>query len=96
MKLTEKQVKKVQEEHNKWKDKKCPFCHGKKWLISDSIFELREFGGGDLIISKESSIMPVIALICESCSHTLFLNAIKMGIIKGKEDKNGKKPRNNQ
>ena len=92
MKITEEQKKIIQENFKKhWENKKCPFCKNNNWTLSETILELREFEGGGLNIGK-SQIMPVISLICDTCSNTIFLNAIKLGIIEKEEyKKNGEK-----
>ena len=39
-----------------------------QWEVSDRIYELREFNGGDLIIG--GSLYPIIAMTCKSCGAT--------------------------
>ena len=57
----------------------CSLCNSSKWEVSDTIFELREFNGGDLVQGGDS-IYPVIPITCSNCGNTLFLNAVKMGV----------------
>lgn len=86
MKLTEKK-KNIVEDHlkNKWKNRKCIFCNNDKWVITDSILELREFDEKRSLLGKGEQVMPVVSLMCSGCYHTIFLSAIKLGII----DSNG-------
>ena len=53
----------------------CPVCGHKEWNLSDTIFEIREYHGGDFIAGK-GSIVPVIVLTCTNCGNSLFFNAI--------------------
>ncbi|CRK80387.1 hypothetical protein [Neobacillus massiliamazoniensis] len=41
-----------------WKNRSCLMCGEKNWALSNSIFEMREFHGGDIIIGS-GSIFPV-------------------------------------
>ncbi len=71
------------------KDVDC-VCGSKKWIVNEAILELREFNGGGLIIGGSSSVMPVVSVQCENCGHTLFFNAIPLGIITNKNEKTKK------
>ena len=79
MKLTNKQkqlvIKKLDGIHS------CPACGNHQLAISDTLFEVREINGGNLVIGGNSSIYPLLALSCSACGHTLFFNAILLGII---------------
>lgn len=85
MKLTKEQVSLILTKLNNYNynngRRPCSICGNQKWLLNDTIFEMREFNGGDLIIGEKSAIMPVISLSCTECGNTLFLSAIKMGVI---------------
>lgn len=85
MKLNEKQKKIAGEKLSVFFSKPCEVCSGKEWVLNDTIFELREFEKGKLIIGVESSIFPVLAVTCKSCGRTYFFNAILLGLIE-KED----------
>ena len=85
MKLTKEQASLILTKLNNYNynngRRPCVICGNQKWVLNDTIFEMREFNGGDLIIGGQSAIMPVISLSCTECGHTLFLSAIKMGVI---------------
>lgn len=59
----------------------CPICSNKEWDISDIVFELREFNGGNLVIGGSSRILPLLTITCRKCANTHFLNALKLGVI---------------
>lgn len=59
----------------------CPVCKSAQWNVSDTIFELREFNSGSLVVSDQNPIYPVIPMTCTNCGNTIFLNAIIMGAL---------------
>ena len=59
----------------------CPICKHSQWSVNNIITEMREFHNGDLIVGGDSAIMPFVSISCNNCGHTLFINAIKAGII---------------
>ncbi len=69
----------------------CPVCHHDEWAVFDTVFEVREFVGGSVNVSG-GAIIPCIAVTCKHCSHTLFFNAIKLGLVPPPEkEKKGEK-----
>lgn len=86
MKLTEDQKNKVIETLSGFLGSPCNVCQGKEWILNDTIFELREFQKGSLVIGGKSSVFPVITVVCKSCGNTLFFNAIPLGLIKKDND----------
>ncbi|MFH1443850.1 MAG: hypothetical protein ABIG34_00475 [Candidatus Peregrinibacteria bacterium] len=89
MKLNDDQQKKLVEKLNKvWvPPKTCPVCGQNEWDLSGVVFELREFHGGGMVIGGKSSLTPVVHATCKNCSHTLFFNALKLGLISKDEPK---------
>ena len=90
MKLTQEQADQILNKLNACKDKRksCSICGENKWVINDTIFEIREFNMGNLIVEgADYRIMPLISISCENCGYTKFLNAIKLGIISTTDDK---------
>lgn len=83
MKLTQEQAQQVIQQLNNDRDKRmpCNICGNNNWIINDTIWEIREFNGGDFVLGGNSSLMPMIAISCSKCGNTHFLNAIKLGII---------------
>lgn len=64
----------------KWKGKPCQMCGTGNWNISDSIFELREYNKGNIVIGG-GPIIPIVPITCDNCGNTVFVNAIKAGLI---------------
>lgn len=98
MKLTKEQTAMILSKLNEYRDsrKPCAICGNHHWTVNDCIFELREFFGGPVKIGGPTAIMPIITITCNKCGHTLFLNAMRLGIINNsneeplKEHNNGK------
>ena len=65
----------------KWKGKSCPMCEIGNWNVSDNIFELRKFHGGNLVVSN-TPIVPLVPVTCDNCGNTILVNAVKIGLIK--------------
>ena len=89
MKITKEQTDLIVAKLNACKDKRqpCPICGGTQWIISDTIFEIKEFNMGNMVIGGvNSAIMPMIPISCASCGHTRFLSAIKLGIINSQHE----------
>lgn len=86
MRLNEQQKKIVEEKLSFFFRKPCEVCSGREWLMNDTIFELREFEKGKLIIGGKSKVFPVITVTCKSCGHTYFFNAILLGLVSKKDE----------
>jgi len=65
---------------SKWKNTPCPMCHVGSFNVSDTIYELREFNQGALVIGG-APIIPVIPIICNNCGNTVLVNALLSGAI---------------
>lgn len=65
---------------SKWQGRPCQMCGIGNWNISDSIYELREFNEGQLALGG-GPIIPVVPITCDNCGNTVFVNAIKAGLI---------------
>ncbi len=102
MKLTSEQQQKLISKLNEiWKNKTCEICTSTSWNINDTVFELREFHGGNMVIGGNSSIQPLISLTCNNCGNTKLLNAIKLDVIDSphqpeQEEKEVEKEGNNE
>ncbi|MBA7695435.1 hypothetical protein ES703_104063 [subsurface metagenome] len=66
----------------KWPTRKCTICGHSSWQIQDSVWEIREFQGGGMVIGG-GSLIPVISIMCTYCGNTLLFNALHSGIIEG-------------
>ena len=69
----------------KWKGRNCPMCGIGNWNVSDKIFEVREFNGGDLILGG-TPIIPVVPVTCSNCGNIIMVNAIISGAVEGEGD----------
>lgn len=85
----------VQHLNSKWGNRPCSMCGSNSWNVSDKIYELREFHGGNLVLGSEP-IFPVIPVSCNNCGNSVMVNALLAGAIErqnleSKEEKgNGK------
>ncbi len=66
--------------NSKWEGRSCQMCGTGKWNVSDSIFELREYNQGNMVIGG-GPIIPIVPVTCENCGNTILVNAIKAGLI---------------
>jgi len=64
----------------KWGGRPCQMCGIGSWNVSDSIFELREFNAGNMVLGN-GPLIPVVPITCDNCGNTVFINAIKAGLI---------------
>lgn len=66
--------------NEKWGNRPCPMCGSNSWNVSDKIYELREFHGGNLVLGN-GPIFPVVPVSCNNCGNSVFINAILSGAI---------------
>ena len=83
-------VKVISHLRTKWGARPCPMCGAQNWNVSDTVFELRQFHGGNLVLGQ-GPIIPIIPVTCVNCGNTIFINGIITGIIENekKENQNG-------
>lgn len=79
MKLTEEQQKDILNKLSFLKNSKCCICGSNNWIISDTVFEIREFFEGAIVLGH-TSILPLISATCGKCSNTIFFNILTLGI----------------
>jgi len=75
-------IKHLQE---KWGNKACPMCGQNNWTVSDNLFELREFQGGNIILGS-GPIIPVFPVTCNNCGNTVLVNGIVSQVIQPQKD----------
>lgn len=63
-----------------WKNKICEICGTNHWTIDETIYQINEFHGNNIIIGS-GNLVPVMNLMCNNCGNTKFLNAIKLGVV---------------
>lgn len=74
--------------NTKWGQVECPICKKISWNVPGTIYELREFNNGNLIIGGNSSLVPVIPITCNNCGNVIFINAITAGLVQNNGRKN--------
>lgn len=70
----------IQHLNQKWGNRACPMCGSSKWNVSDNVYELREFHGGNLVLGN-GPIFPVIPVSCNNCGNSVMINALVAGAI---------------
>ena len=82
MKLTEEEIKSAIEKIDSLAlpNVKCPVCGEEEWFFNEYILETREFLFGDMAI-KKGVLVPYVTMSCKKCSHTIFFNAVQLGIV---------------
>lgn len=70
----------IQHLNAKWQDRPCPMCNANVWTLSDKVFEMREYFGGNLVFGV-GSINPVIPVTCNNCGNSIMVNALTSGAI---------------
>ena len=81
MKLSDDQINFLKDKLSVYLKKNCQFCDKNSWILSDTLFELREFSGGGISINSSSSVIPLIVIICKTCGNMIFINAVSFKII---------------
>lgn len=67
--------------------KRC-ICGSINWVISDRIFELKEFKKGkEVIVGGKSVVFPIIPVTCQNCGQVIYFNALQLGLIPKDEKK---------
>ena len=92
MKLSDQQVSSVINRLNQVSPSGivCPICGNRQWAINDIVIESREFQHGNLILGGNSALVPFVTITCRNCAHTLFFNAIQLGVVNPDQEKNDK------
>lgn len=76
----EDQNKVISKLNEVWKNKTCEMCQNNNWNIDETIYQINEFHGGNVVIGS-GSLVPVITLTCQNCGNTKLMNAIKLGVV---------------
>ncbi len=64
--------------------KECPICQNDDWFVHASLWEMREFTGGEFPVTGR--VVPVIAVECKKCGHLVLFNAIATGLVQAAEE----------
>lgn len=87
MKISIEQQKALQAQLDKL-DIHCAACGKDNFTLVDKIYELREFNEGNVIIGgPDSSVIPLVVLVCVDCGALVTLSAIKLGLFNVGEKK---------
>lgn len=87
MKLSDKQQKALQTQLDDLHIH-CTVCGKDNFTLVDKVYELREFNEGNLIIGgSNSSVIPLVVLVCVHCGALVTLSAVKLGIFNVEEKK---------
>ena len=73
----------------KWKGQPCPLCSVGNWSVTDSVYELREFHGGNVVIGG-GPVVPVVPVTCSNCGNTIMVNALLSGAVEQPTEKGEK------
>jgi hypothetical protein len=65
--------------NSKWAGRPCAQCGVANWQVQDSVFELREFNAGSLVVG--GPVLPLIPVICANCGNTILVNALVAQVI---------------
>ena len=75
--------------NNNWVgSKECQICGQIDWVIMEEIWQMGHFVEGKLFSS--GPILPLVALMCNSCGYTIFFNAIAVKAVKRPGEEGGK------
>lgn len=65
----------------KWTKPECPF-HGKtEWQIDKIVGQVLPYHGGSLVVG--GAVFPLVVVTCAQCGYTVFVNAIRVGVVRG-------------
>jgi hypothetical protein len=68
----------------KWQGRGCSQCGSRGWEIQGSVYELRQYSQGTLVIG--GAIIPVVPVTCANCGNTVLVNALSAGAVERPEE----------
>jgi predicted nucleic-acid-binding Zn-ribbon protein len=83
MKLSQDNLEKAKQKLQRFTSQPCK-CSCNEWILSDKVFEIREFHRV-AITGSGIEVIPVITIQCKQCGHTHFFNAILLGLLEGND-----------
>jgi ribosomal protein S27AE len=78
--------------NEKWGNKPCPMCGTSNWNVSDNVYELREFQGGNLVLGN-GPIIPIVPVTCVNCGNSIFVNALMSGAVEKPKTEQNEQPK---
>ena len=73
----DKLLKKINE---KWTTKQCPMCGNNNWNIDSDMMTMVGVGS-DKSISLGGKMIPVVAITCNECGNTIFVNPLAIKCV---------------
>ena len=67
----------------------CPVCQNDDWMLFDEVWELGDFHG-DIRVIGHNAVLPVVALMCNVCGHTILFNAVAVRAVSKPISREGK------
>ena len=55
-------------------------CHTNNWAVNETVFQLPEHKPNVGFVIG-GVVFPVIPIMCSNCGNTVFINAIKAGLL---------------
>src|SRR5205807_57918 len=62
-----------------WSHSACPFHGPTRWEVGNVLAQAMAFSGGGLVVG--GPVYPLVVVTCATCGYTVFVNAIKVGIV---------------
>ena len=78
MKVNEEKL--IQTINQKWKSKTCPMCGNNNWTIDTDMMTMLGVGN-DKSINLGGKIIPVVAVTCNECGNTIFINPLAIKCV---------------
>ena len=88
-KLTQEEKEKAQAWlKERWKNWACPYSGHTNWELGEFVVQAVRFTGGGLSVG--GPVYPLLVLTCSGCGNTIFVNAIKAGIVERRVESDAK------
>src|SRR2546425_10260498 len=58
----------------------CPYHGPTDWGVGPVLFQLSAFTPGGITLG--GAVLPLVTVTCGVCGHTVFVNAISMGLVR--------------
>jgi hypothetical protein len=78
MKLKEESVRRYLEGHGA---SNCATCGQNNWTYDPTVYEIREFTGGGLVIGGNTALLPVLTVTCSNCGTMKLINSIAAKLL---------------
>lgn len=58
----------------------CSVCNDRRWTVGDHVVSALVSEGGGIQIGGTN--YPNVFLVCNNCGHTVYFNAVMLGVVK--------------